>query len=175
MAEAYIGEIRLFAGNYAPEGWLQCNGQTLNINGNEALYTLIGTTYGGDGQTTFKLPNLQGLVVLGRGQGAGLSNYQLGTTVGAYSVALAQANLPAHTHPVATATEAQQLAPGNLAYAPVTGWTPYVATTAAGFAVQAMDPTLVSTIGSNNPHENTMPSLVINYIICTAGIFPVTN
>jgi microcystin-dependent protein len=175
MAEGYVGEIRLFAGNYAPEGWLQCNGQVLNINGNEALYTLIGTTYGGDGRTTFQLPNLQGLLALGRGQGTGLTNYPLGATVGAYAVTLAAANLPAHTHPVATAVEAQQVAPGNLAYAPVTGWTPYVATNAAGFAVQTMDPTIVSPIGSNNPHENRMPSLVLNYIICTMGIFPTPN
>ncbi|HEY6879150.1 MAG TPA: tail fiber protein [Polyangiales bacterium] len=174
MADAYIGEIRLFAGNYAPQGWLFCNGQTLNISGNEALFSLIGTTYGGDGRTTFQLPNLQGVLALGRGQGPGLSNYQLGQTVGSYSVQLTQANVPGHTHSVATAVEAQQVAPANLAYAPCS-WNAYVTTSAAGFAAQAMDPSVVSSAGSNQPHENRMPALVISYIICTNGIFPSSN
>jgi microcystin-dependent protein len=171
MADAYIGEIRLFAGNYAPQGWLLCNGQTLNISDNEALFTLVGTSYGGDGRTTFQLPNLQGVLALGRGQGPGLSSYALGATVGSYEVQLARSNIPAHTHAVATAVEAQQLAPANLAYAP-SAWTPYVTTNAAGFAAQTMDPSVVSPVGSNQPHENRMPALVISYIICTNGIFP---
>src|SRR3954468_23228168 len=100
MSEPFLGEIRMFGGNFAPRGWAFCNGQILSIAQNTALFSLLGTTYGGNGQTTFGLPDLRGRVAVSAGQGPGLSNYSLGELAGSESVTLTSANMPAHNHSV---------------------------------------------------------------------------
>src|SRR3989454_5675934 len=99
MAQPYVGEIRMFAGNFAPAGWMFCEGQLLPISENETLFNLIGTTYGGDGQSTFALPDLRGRFPIHQGTGSGLSNYQLGESLGVESVTLTTQSIPTHTHP----------------------------------------------------------------------------
>jgi microcystin-dependent protein len=174
MADAYLGEIRIFGGNYAPEGWLLCNGQSLSISQYEALYALIGVVYGGDGVNTFNVPNLQGVLAIGRGQPAGSpNNYQLGQFVGTYQVAVQANQLAPHSHAVGTAAEANSSAPGGLAYAPVASpFTGYVTPSAAGFQQVTMDPSIVTGAGAGAPHANIMPVLTLSYIICINGIFP---
>ncbi|AQW30234.1 phage tail protein [Ralstonia syzygii subsp. celebesensis] len=173
--EPFIGEIRLFAGNYAPQGWLLCQGQLIDIAGNETLYTLLGTTYGGDGRTTFALPDLQGRLPVGQGQGPGLTNRTIGQRLGVEDVTLTQAQIPAHSHALsATSGQATSITPGPgvmLATVPnPQGF--YDAGTAnpptkAAFASQA-----VGMAGANLPHSNHMPTASINYIIATVGIYP---
>ncbi|MFG1423033.1 phage tail protein [Roseixanthobacter liquoris] len=176
MAEYYIGEIRMFAGNTPPSGWALCNGATLPIPGNEVLYALLGVVYGGDGRTNFNLPNLNGRVPLGTGHAPALSTYQLGQAVGTESVALTTAQLPTHTHPLQASTgPGTSRTPGpNLTFATIPS--PFVAytnppaggtTTDDDFAAVA-----ISDTGGGAPHSNLMPVLGINYIIALRGIFP---
>lgn len=174
--EYYIGEIRLFAGNFAPAGWRICNGDTLSIAEFDTLYALLGTTYGGDGQTTFKLPDLRSRVPVGQGQGPGLSNRIVGQQFGASEVTLTQGQMPAHTHTMvassasATAAQATGLIPAqngsDLFYAPLP---------ASGANLQTMSPASVTPAGGNQPHNNLMPSMAVNYIISLYGIFPSRN
>src|SRR5579863_4237911 len=100
MTQPYVGEVRMFGGNFAPSNWAFCNGQTMSISQYQVLFTLIGTTYGGDGQTTFNLPNLQGRLGVGMGQGGGLSNYVLGQSAGVEAVTLTTTTMAAHNHPL---------------------------------------------------------------------------
>lgn len=164
MSEAVLGEIRMFAGNYAPVYWEICGGQLLSIDGNEALYTLLGTTYGGDGITTFALPDLRGRVPLHAGTGNGLSRREVGQQFGVEEVTLTVAQMPMHTHSVAGAPEQSSSNPGQgLTYAaggsygPTAGAISMAATTAAG---------------GSQPHNNVGPSLAVSFIICTVGIYP---
>ncbi|MBD2714350.1 phage tail protein [Microvirga sp. STR05] len=178
--EPYLGEIRIFGGNFAPVGWLFCQGQLLQISDNDALFTLLGTTYGGDGVTTFGLPNMASRVTVGQGQGPGLSNYVVGQVMGAESVTLTTLQLPAHAHPfngtisaIAGETATAQTNPtgayfsdrGESAYNLVVGDTPAELGTGAlsGQATPA---------GGSQPHPNIQPVTAINYIIATAGIWP---
>lgn len=175
--DAYVGQIRLFAGDYAPNGWALCNGATLNIAGNEVLYTLIGTTYGGDGKTNFKLPDLRSRVPLHIGKGPNtVTAYTLGQTAGAETVTITEANLPAHTHTVnATTADATQTSPQG---APLFGKPPqdfkfYQLGTSAGFAtLQFNAAALQPAPGGGASHDNNMPTIAMNYIICTIGLFP---
>ncbi|MFJ7951294.1 phage tail protein [Lysinibacillus sp. NPDC096418] len=165
--DAYVGEIRMFAGNYAPQGWAFCNGQLLQIANNEVLFALIGTTYGGDGLTTFALPDFQGRVVLHQG-----TNPKTGTPFvmakkgGAETVTLATTQLPAHTHrAVASSLEGTTSNPENAVWAK---GMQYSTQTPNG----TMNSTIISSKGSNFPHDNMMPFLSISYIIALEGIFP---
>lgn len=165
MTDAYIGEIRMFSGNYAPEGWKLCDGQVLSINGNEALFSLIGTTYGGDGKTSFNLPDLRGRVPIHMSD-----NYPIAGNGGSEIVTLTTAQFPAHTHTVNASVDAGDAAsPANMVWANMNDYFTYLV---SGTKVE-MSGVTVSIVGENQPHGNMMPSLVINFIIATKGIYPV--
>jgi microcystin-dependent protein len=173
MSNPFVGEIRIVGFNFAPLGWALCNGQLLPISQNTALFSLLGTWYGGDGKSTFALPDLQGRGPIFWGQGSGLSDYVLGQESGAEFVTLLQSEIPAHTHAVQTSTlfDADQNAPGpqvtfgksfnGLAYAP----------SGTGQTVQ-MNFQTTAIAGGSLPHNNMMPYLVLNYIIALQGAFP---
>lgn len=169
-----IGEIRLFAGNFAPRNWAFCNGQLLSIAQNTALFSILGTTYGGNGQTTFGLPDLRGRVPIHPGQGPGLSNYSLGQTAGAESVTLLQSNMPAHNHLVnAVASGGNQAAPtGNLPAVESTGTSKNYSDSSA---TAQMNPATISPAGGNQPFSVIQPYQCLNYIIALQGIFPSRN
>lgn len=173
MAEPFIGEIKLVPYNFAPRGWAFCNGQILSIAQNTALFSLLGTTYGGNGQTTFALPDLQGRIVVHRGQGPGLSDYVMGEVAGVENVTIDATTLPAHTHTFqvnnagATGTVA-----GGFVPAVSTGTVGNVYGTAAGGNMPAQS---LSTVGSGQPHTNLQPYLTLNYCIALEGIFPQRN
>lgn len=170
--QPYIGEIRLFGCTFAPNGWADCDGQLLPIADNDALFALIGTTYGGDGQTTFALPDLRGRVPLHQGSSPGLSTRVIGEMAGAESVTLSSTQMPSHTHTVAaTSAGATSTAPAGLLPAAVSGDTFYV-TTAAGNTAAAMSAQAVQAAGGSQPHENCMPTLGVRYCIALFGIFP---
>jgi microcystin-dependent protein len=165
MATGYIGEIRLVGFNFAPSGWAMCNGQTLSISENEALFTLLGTTYGGDGQNTFALPNLQGRVPVH--QGTGLSSYTLGEIGGVATVTLNTSQMPTHTHPVTCQTGAGTAGTAvNGVFAPAPKGV--YATPGASVAMGS----LVSSVGGSLSHDNMQPYLAMNYIISLYGVFP---
>lgn len=172
MSDPFVAEIRMFAGNFAPKGWALCDGQLLPISQNTALFSLLGTYYGGDGKSTFALPDLQGMTPVGQGQGAGLSEYFLGQSSGADNVTLLQSEMPLHNHnlqadtfdtgdgrtPGPTFSLAKTL-PGN-AY--TTATTPIV----------QMNPQALSVAGTSLPHNNMMPFLTVTFIIAMQGVFP---
>jgi microcystin-dependent protein len=169
MGQPYIGEIRIFAGNFAPAGWMFCEGQLLPISENDALFTLIGTTYGGDGQETFGLPDLRGRVPIHTGQGPGIStNRILGEQGGVESVTLTTNQIPAHTHPL-MASEAGATA--NTPQGNLTGEATKRFYRTPGVLVN-LAPGALSPSGGSQPHENTQPFLCVNFIISLFGIFP---
>lgn len=175
MADCFVGEIRVFAGIKPPAGWVFCNGQTLPITGNEALYSLIGTIYGGDGRTTFGLPNLQGQLAIGQGQATGsTNNYAVGNSGGQYSVTLTQANMPAHNHSMAAvSTAATSVSPqDNCFAAPPTGFGEYVGASAPNVTRLNLDPNLLTSVGTGAAHLNVMPTICTSYIIATTGLYP---
>lgn len=162
---AYIGEIRMFAGNFAPQGWLFCQGQLLPISENDALFTLIGTTYGGDGQETFALPNLQSRVPVHQGPGATLA--EMG---GTEEVTLTVAQMPAHTHALLAAQtigDANSPAGNQVAETPG-GVKPYIESSPS----VNMSPNAIMPAGGSQPHSNVQPYLCINFIISLFGVFP---
>lgn len=164
--ESYVGEIRMFAGNYAPQGWALCNGQLLSIAEYDVLFALLGTTYGGDGQTTFGLPDLQGRAPLHVS-----TTYPLGSKGGTETVTLTANQMPMHTHvPNATTSTAESTDPSNKVWAKGT-YESYAAVAPDA----AMSPASISAAGGSQPHENMMPSLAISYIISLYGIFPSSN
>ncbi len=166
MAQPYIGEIRMFGGNFAPAGWMFCAGQIIPISENDTLFQLIGTTYGGDGQVTFALPDLRSRVPIHQGQG--LSNYLLAETGGVETVTLTQNQIPIHSHtPVASNTGTSDN-PANSFWANSTTGKPY---SAAPPSVQMNTGTIMAT-GGNQPHDNMVPFLCVSYIISLFGIFP---
>jgi microcystin-dependent protein len=174
MTEAFIGSIVLFAGNFAPRGWAFCQGQLLSISTNTALFSILGITYGGNGQTTFALPDLRGRVPRGPGQGPGLTPVTLGEQAGSESVTLTTSQMPAHSHTVAcdtTATGSSDPAgafpgnPGSLSGTELYGPT----------ANGTMAPNMISPAGGSQPVSVQQPSLGLNYIICLEGIFPSRN
>ena len=169
MAQPYVGEIRKFAGTYAPAGWNFCDGQLLPISENETLFQLIGTDYGGDGQSTFALPNLQSRVPIHQGVNAG-QTFQVSDMAGTESVTLTVNQIPAHNHPfVAVASSpGDQIDPtGNLP-AQSFSVTPYRESSVVG----AFNPAAVGPAGGSQPHDNLQPFLVISFIISMFGIFP---
>lgn len=172
MATPYLGTIAMFAGNFAPAGWALCQGQLLAIDQNNALFALIGTFYGGDGQTTFGLPDLRGRTIIHWGQGPGLSPYVIGQLSGVEQVTLTAAMTPAHTHQFPATTDAAngQLPVGNqLATAAVNAYQ-------SGVPAQSLAGVTISPyVGGNQPHENRMPFLTVNFIIALQGIFPSRN
>lgn len=168
MAQPYIGEIRMFGGNFAPVGWALCNGQLLPISENEALFQLIGTTYGGDGESTFALPDLQGRVPMHMGTGPTGESYLIGEMAGDEQVTLTTNQIPNHTHALIATTQnaIDALPEGKLLAQPeVNLYTP------AGSAL-IMHNQLIEAVGGSQPHENMQEFLVINFIISLFGIFP---
>jgi microcystin-dependent protein len=164
----FIGEIRLFAGNFAPAGWAFCDGQTLPIAENDALFQLIGTTYGGDGQTTFNLPNLQSRVPIHMGTGPDGTTYQIGEMAGTEQETLTVQQIPIHTHPW-LASNANAASPSPIGAVPAVAQGDLYAT---GLSPTPFSPMAVSPAGGSQPHENTQPFLCINYIISLFGVFP---
>ncbi|MFT7775636.1 phage tail protein [Roseateles sp.] len=166
MSDPFVGEIRLFAGNFAPVGWAFCQGQLLPIAENEVLFTLIGTTYGGDGQSTFALPNLAGRIPMHAGAG-----YIQGEVLGSETVTLSAAQIPQHTHAMHASTAAAEgTTPGGALLA-----TTSVASYDTAAGTTAMAPGAVGPAGGSQPHENMAPTLTVNYIISMFGIFPSQN
>lgn len=170
LASADIGTILLFGFNSAPRGWALCNGQLLPIAQNQALFSLLGTMYGGNGQTTFGLPDLRGRVPMGFGQRPGLSNYAIGETGGSETVTLTQAQLPAHTHTV-NGRSGRHVEGAHRKPARDDGRRASYGPTVAGTMAAAM----VQPAGSNLPHENRQPYLVGNWCIALEGIYPSQN
>jgi microcystin-dependent protein len=172
MTDQFVGEIRIFGGNFAPTGWALCNGQLLSISQNTALFSLLGTTYGGDGVSTFALPNLQGSTPLQPGQGPGLSLRDLGETGGEQTVTLLQSEMPAHTHTTQGYSSAGGQGPSNNSWAEANqrGINEYTASSPPN-NVQ-MSPSALGTVGGNLPHNNMMPYLGLTFIIALQGIFP---
>lgn len=165
MAQPYVGEIRIFAGNFAPAGWLFCEGQLLPISENETLFQLIGTTYGGDGESTFALPNLQSRTPMHQGNG-----FQLAQMAGAESVTLSTQQIPVHTHAMVASTNASQdTSPqGKVLGQAGGGALPYI----QDVPDSNLSPQAVSIIGGSQPHTNLQPFLCVNFIISLFGIFP---
>ena len=178
MAQPYVGEIRIFAGNFAPAGWMFCSGQLLPISENETLFQLIGTTYGGDGQSTFALPDMRGRIPVHQGQIAGQPNLILAETGGAEEVTLSLQQIAAHNHVVhaavpvnASATAVNATSPSPVGSRPALGTSKiYAAATVTPTVV--MNNMVITGTGANQPHNNLMPYLCVNYIISLFGIFP---
>jgi microcystin-dependent protein len=179
MSEAYIGEIRMFGGNFAPSGWALCNGQLLPIASNAALFSILGTTFGGDGVTTFGLPNLQGRVPIHWGMGAGLSPYVVGQSGGVEHVTLSSNQMPIHNHLVnASSTPPARggASPAN-AYPSAPAVTPNT-TTVASYSTTTnatMNAQMIGTAGGNTPFPILQPFLCVTFIIALNGIFPSRN
>ncbi|MGC4104142.1 phage tail protein [Ferruginibacter sp.] len=170
MQTPFIGNIILFGGTFAPVGWLTCDGSLLQISQYDVLYNLIGTTYGGDGQSTFALPDLRGRIPVNQGQGNGLSPYMLGQMAGSPSVSLLPAHLPQHTHSFTSNTNvADQTNPANNFLAKQDTLQEYAAGTSAN---SVMKSNAVTSSPGGAPHANIMPSLTLNYIIATDGVYP---
>ncbi|MBN8504016.1 MAG: phage tail protein [Burkholderiales bacterium] len=170
MSEPFIGEIRMFGGNFAPRGWALCNGQIISIAQNTALFSLLGTTYGGNGQTTFGLPNMQGRMPMHAGQGPGLTPRVLGEQVGAPTHTLTSAEMPAHTHGLNAAAAGTTGTPG-----------PGVALAAGAKVYRTPASNLVNmaagttSSGGGQAHENRQPYLAVTFIIAMQGVFPARN
>lgn len=168
MSEPFVGEIRIFAGNFAPRGWAFCDGQLLAVSQNDALFSLLGTIYGGDGRTTFGLPDLRGRIPIHAGHGPGLSERRLGAKAGAENVTLTVNQLPSHRHAlVATSAVANQESPTNNVTAQPTGAIygkvgPFV----------DLNSGAMSEVGGSRSHTNEMPFLCVNFIIALFGIYP---
>ncbi len=179
--EPFVGQIMMVGFNFAPRGWAFCNGQLISISSNSALFSLLGTIYGGDGRTTFALPNLQGRCAVGMGHGPGLSDRRIGSTFGSETVALNQNEMPSHTHQLmGSNTDATTSDPTNGTLAkdnvtiergnpaiPVNGYGSGAANVAMGASI--------SNSGGSQAHNNMQPSIGMNYIIALQGIFPSRN
>jgi microcystin-dependent protein len=171
MGEPYVGEIRMFGGSFAPAGWAMCNGATLAISENDTLFNLIGTTYGGDGQQTFNLPDLQGRAPVHMGQGPGISqNYVIGEKAGVESVTLTTNQIPLHTHSFVASSDAGQSAqPQNALFALLPTGNLY---TQPQQPAVNLNSNMLSAAGGSQPHENIQPYLCITFIISLFGVFP---
>lgn len=169
MSEPFVGEIRMFAGNFAPRGWAFCDGQLLAVSSNDVLFSLLGTIYGGDGRTTFGLPDMRGRIPLHAGTGPGLSARTLGARAGAETVTLTAGQLPSHTHAWLGHSGAAE------------GQTPIDASVAAPASnlydtqtdnLGGMRTSMVGATGGSQPHNNLMPALCVHFIIALVGIYP---
>jgi microcystin-dependent protein len=183
MSQPFIGEIRMFGGNFAPRGWALCNGQTLPISSNAALFSILGTTYGGNGTSTFMLPNLQGLVPMNWGASPYGTQYIIGETGGSANVTLTAAQMPAHSHQtqMSVSNAAGNVTdPTNAIPAQInTGQVKTPSTTAFGYSSSAatghMAASAVTNTGGSQPHSVMQPFLCVSFIIATQGIFPTRN
>ena len=170
MSTPFIGEIRMFGGNFAPVGWAFCNGQLMSISQNDALFSLIGTTYGGDGQQTFGLPDLQGRIPVNQGTG-----FSLGQTGGTETVTLTTQQIPSHTHPPQCKSTGGELgSPQNAVWAASTA-NQTIYSDAAPTPSLTMNSTTMANDGGNQPHDNMMPFLAVSFIIALEGIYPSQN
>jgi|ERR1041385_1890910 microcystin-dependent protein len=173
MSDPFIGEIRMFGGNFAPAGWMFCSGQLIPISENDAMFNLIGTTYGGDGQATFALPDLQGRVPVHQGSG-----FIIGQNGGSENVTLSTQQIPQHNHTaLTTATAGTTNVPNNTAIFADTGTTGAITTYLpfANASQQPLLPSVLTNTGGSQPHDNMQPFLVVNFIISMFGIFPSQN
>lgn len=172
MSNPYVGEIRMFGGSFAPVGWALCQGQLLPISENEVLFQLIGTTYGGDGESTFALPNLQSRVPVHMGTGPGLSTYTIGEAAGVESVTLTTGQIPQHNHAfLASLGAAASTDPTNQ----VIAQSSQIHLFTEDAAPRQMNPSTLQPQGNSQPHENMQPYLAINFIIALFGVFPSQN
>jgi microcystin-dependent protein len=171
VADPFVAEIRIFPFNFAPKGWAFCAGQLLPLSQNTALFSLLGTTYGGDGKSNFALPNMQGNASMHPGQGPGLSLHDLGETGGSETVTLLESEIPSHPHNLmATAVTGTQSLPPINSISRLRGATPYLAPAGAplvSFSGQAVTPT-----GGDQPHNNMQPYLTLNFCIALQGVYP---
>lgn len=171
MSDAFVAEIRIFPFNFAPKGWAFCNGQLMPISQNTALFSLLGTTYGGDGKSTFALPDMQGNAPMHPGQGPGLSLHDLGEASGSDTVTLLESGIPVHTHAMSGSSQpGEDASPSGEVLARSVGASLYQTTVNANIvplAFQALSPS-----GGSLPHENLMPYLTLNFCIALQGIFP---
>ena len=172
MADPFVAEVRIFPFNFAPKGWAWCNGQLLPISQNTALFSLLGTFYGGDGKSTFALPNFEGSAVVHAGQGPGLSEYFVGQVSGTETVTLLQTEIPAHSHSMMAQNQPAQLdAPAaDRTFARSSGGFAYKAAPYA--KVVQFSPNMIGPTGGNLPHNNMMPYLTLNFKIALQGVFP---
>lgn len=172
MSNPFLAEIRIFPFNFAPKGWAFCDGQLLPLSQNTALFSLLGTTYGGDGKSNFALPNMQGNAPMHPGQGPGLSLHDLGETGGEDTVTLLESEIPSHSHSLMTfGGQASGHDPGpTVSIARSIGIDPYSATTNSG--VVAMSGNTVAPAGGDQPHNNLMPYLTLNFCIALQGVYP---
>lgn len=172
MSYPFVGELRLVGFNFAPIQWALANGQLLAISQNTSLFSLLGTNFGGDGRSNFALPNLQGSIPIGAGQGLGLSQYSVGESVGVTNVSLSLSQLPAHNHTLlADKSEATANSPAGSSLAQSVAAAGNLYTTNTSPTVQ-MNTGIVTSYGGNLPHNNMMPYLTLNWIISLNGIFP---
>lgn len=170
MSDQYLGEIRIFAGNYAPFGWALCNGQLLPISQNTALFSLLGTYYGGDGRSTFALPNLQSAFPMHQGQGPGLSPRGVGESGGQASVTLTAGQMPVHRHTLQSASSATTGTPnGSVALATASASAPIYRSSANTTTMAAQS---IAASGGGQPHNNLPPYLTLTFIIAMQGYFP---
>ena len=178
--ECFLGEIMAFGGNFAPRGWAKLDGQLLAISSNSALFSILGTTYGGDGRTTFALPDLRGRVAIGPRQGQGLTNRTLGQKAGEETVTLTQFTMPSHTHALYASTNMpagimQGTNPTNRVFGQPPSAEIYSTVDSGSPAEVAMSPAAIGNAGQGQGHNNQQPSRVLNYIICLQGLFPSRN
>lgn len=170
MADPFVAEIRIFPFNFAPKGWAWCNGQLLPISQNTALFSLLGTTYGGNGKTTFALPDLQGRAPLHPGQGPGLSLYDLGQSGGSDTVTLLESEMPSHAHTLRASSDpadVQQPSPARSLARSAPGFAYFAGNQNTSLSPQALAPT-----GGDAPHNNLMPYLTYYFNIALQGVFP---
>lgn len=169
MSDRYLGQISIFPFQFAPKSFAKCDGQLLPINQNQALFALLGTTYGGNGQTTFALPNLRGRVAIGQGQGAGLTSRTMGESAGEAAHTLTQQEMPQHNHMAHFASDTSQMSPKAHYWA---GDTVGNVTFASNTDNTSLSSGAIATAGGSQPHENRQPHLVLNFCIALTGIFP---
>jgi microcystin-dependent protein len=174
MSNPFVAEVRIFTGNFAPKGWALCDGQLLPISQNTALFSLLGTTYGGDGKSNFALPNLQGCAPMQAGQGPGLSLRDLGETGGEQTVTLLQTEMPAHSHSAQATTDltTPNASPTNNLWASGQKGFGNVYTPSVAGQNKPMSPFGTSIAGGNLPHNNMPPFLGLTFIIALQGVFP---
>ncbi|PHR19001.1 MAG: phage tail protein [Hoeflea sp.] len=172
MSEPFVAEIRIFAGNFAPRSWAFCDGQLLPIANNTALFSLIGTTYGGDGRSTTALPNLQGRAPMHPGRGPGLTSRRLGQRIGVDRITLSEAQMPSHSHTArATSSRGSSSIPDSTSSIAASGFDSlYQTGTSANLVDMAFES--LSTTGGGQTHENMQPYLVLNFIIALQGLYP---
>lgn len=174
MADPFVAEIRIFPFNFAPRGWAWCDGQLLPLSQNTALFSLLGTTYGGNGKSNFALPDLQGRAPMHPGQGPGLSLHDLGETGGSETVTLLESEIPSHSHAVMSIPEAGdlQIPTNQVSFARSAGGFAYVPGSPTPANVVAMSPNILAPAGGDQPHNNLQPYLTFYFCIALQGVFP---